>query len=249
LAVPPDDNPDFAPRIGLTTYREPARWGVWDETADLLPTSYAGSVSEAGGAPMLLPPGSPTTAAVVLDGLHGLIVTGGADLDPVRYGQQRHPRTDSPRIDRDSWQLALVAGALARDLPLLAICRGMQVLNVALGGDLVQHLPDEVGTEQHCPTVGVHGRHPVSFASGTRLASILGDQAVVATYHHQAVRQLGQDLAATGWAADGTVEAVECSGAGWVIGVQWHPEVLDGQLLFTAFVRAAVGYRSGGSGP
>lgn len=239
----PDDNSDFVPRIGLTSYRESARWGVWDEAADLLPASYAGSVSAAGGAPMLLPPGRPGTADAVLDGLHGLIIAGGADVDPVRYGQDRHPRTDPARTDRDGWELALVAGALDRDLPVLAICRGMQVLNVALGGDLLQHLPDQIGSDQHCPTVGVHGRHPVSFAAGSGLASILGERAVVATYHHQAVRRLGERLTATGWAADGTVEAVEYAGAGWVVGVQWHPEVHDGQLLFAAFVQAAAGYR------
>jgi putative glutamine amidotransferase len=241
--VSPDDNPDFVPRIGLTSYREPARWGVWDEAADLLPASYASSVSAAGGAPMLLPPGPAGTVDTVLDGLHGLIVAGGADVDPCRYGQDRHPLTDLARTDRDGWELALVTGALDRGLPVLAICRGMQVLNVALGGDLLQHLPDLVGTDQHRPTVGVHGRHPVSLAAGSRLAAILGERAVVATYHHQAVRRLGDRLAATGWASDGTVEAVEYAGAGWVVGVQWHPEVHDGQLLFAAFVQAAADRR------
>ncbi|HJQ01297.1 MAG TPA: gamma-glutamyl-gamma-aminobutyrate hydrolase family protein [Jatrophihabitans sp.] len=242
--MPPDDDADLFPRIGLTSYREPARWGVWDEPADLLPASYAGSVSAAGGAPMLLPPAGSATTGAVLDGLHGLIVTGGADVDPDRYGQHRHPLTDPARTDRDGWELALVAAALERGLPVLAICRGMQVLNVALGGDLLQHLPDLLSSDQHCPTVGVHGRHPVSFADGSRLAAILGEQTVVATYHHQAVRQLGERLTATGWTADGIVEAVEYAGADWVIGVQWHPEVHDGQLLFAAFVQAAVDYRT-----
>jgi gamma-glutamyl-gamma-aminobutyrate hydrolase PuuD len=238
-----DDNPDFVPRIGLTCYREPARWGVWDEAADLLPTSYARAVSDAGGAPLLLPPGESGSVSSVLDGLHGLLIAGGADVDPVRYGQQRQPHTDPARIDRDGWELALLAGALARDLPVLAICRGLQVLNVALGGDLVQHLPDQLGSDLHCPTVGVHGRHPVTLVGGSRLAALLGEQLQVASYHHQAIDRLAQPLTATGWAPDGTVESVEHADAGWVIGVQWHPEVFDGQRLFAAFVQAAAGRR------
>ena len=133
----------------------------------------------------------------------------------------------------------MLDGALARRMPVLAICRGLQVLNVALGGDLVQHLPDQLGSELHCPVVGVHGRHPVDLTPGTRLAVLLGEQPMVASYHHQAIGRLAPALTATGWAPDGTVEAVELSDAGWVIGVQWHPEVFDGQQLFAAFVQAA----------
>lgn len=237
--VLPDDKPDVVPRIGLSCYREPARWGVWDEPADLLPTSYARAVSDAGGAPLLLPPGQPASVAAVLDGLHGLLIAGGADLDPDRYGQARGEHTDQPRTDRDGWELALLDGALARQLPVLAICRGLQVLNVALGGDLVQHLPDRLGSNLHCPVVGLHGQHPVALAAGTRLAALLGEQPMVASYHHQAIDRLAPALTATGWAPDGTVEAVELADADWVIGVQWHPEVFDGQPLFAAFVQAA----------
>ncbi|MEO9238459.1 MAG: gamma-glutamyl-gamma-aminobutyrate hydrolase family protein, partial [Jatrophihabitantaceae bacterium] len=125
-----DDNSDDPALIGLTTYREPARWGVWDETADLLPASYARSVTEAGGAALLLPPGRSDVVSAVLDGLHGLVVAGGADVDPSRYGRSRDPNTGPARPDRDDWELALVVEALARQLPVLAICRGMQVLNV-----------------------------------------------------------------------------------------------------------------------
>ena len=237
--VLPDDKPDFVPRIGLTCYREPARWGVWDEPADLLPASYARAVSAAGGAPLLLPPGEPASVAAVLDGLHGLLIAGGADVDPDRYGQPRGQHTDQPRTDRDGWELALLNGGLARRLPVLAICRGLQVLNVALGGDLVQHLPDQLGNDLHCPTVGVHGRHPVALAPDSRLAGLLGERVMVASYHHQAIGRLAQPLTATGWAPDGTVEAVELADTDWVIGVQWHPEVFDGQRLFAAFVQAA----------
>ena len=231
------------PRIGLTTYREPARWGVWDEPADLLPVSYASAVTAAGAVALLLPPGPAGYAGAALDGLDGLLVAGGADVDPARYGAAADPHTGAPRRDRDEWELALIDAALARDLPLLAVCRGMQVLNVALGGDLVQHLPDTVGDDQHCPIVGTHGRHEVALAAGSRLAHVLGEKTVVATYHHQAVGTLGAGLTATGWADDGVVEAVELAGHGWVFGVQWHPEAHDGEELFEAFVTACAAQR------
>jgi putative glutamine amidotransferase len=232
-----------APRIGVTTYRERAAWGVWDEPADLLPASYSEAVRAAGGGVLLLPPGDPTTAAAMLDGLHGLIIAGGADVEPARYAAERDAHTGAARDDRDEWELALVAAALARDLPLLGVCRGMQVLNVALGGTLIQHLPDRLGHDDHCPTVGQHGRHRVELTPASRLSGVLGTQTDVATYHHQAVDRLGADLDAVGWAEDGTVEALEHTGCTWTFGVQWHPEVHDGDALFGALVAAAVGYR------
>jgi putative glutamine amidotransferase len=243
--VPPDTARvgDRPPRVGLTTYRERAAWGVWDEPADLLPANYATSIHTAGGAALLLPPGFPESALAVLDGLHGLVISGGADVDPARYEAVADAHTGAPRPDRDGWELALVTAALDRQLPVLAICRGLQVLNVALGGDLVQHLPDLVGTDEHCPTVGVHGTHDVTFAEGSIALASLGREATVATYHHQAVGRLGAGLSATGWAGDGTVEAVELTGAGWVVGVQWHPEARAGSELFRAFVQACRAYR------
>jgi putative glutamine amidotransferase len=231
------------PRVGLTTYREQASWGVWDETADLLPTSYADAVAAAGGAPLLLPPASTAAAASALDGLHGLVLTGGADVDPRHYDAAPDERTGPLRPDRDEWELALVAAALQRDIPLLGVCRGMQVLAVALGGTLVQHLPEVVGNESHRPTVGAHGRHAVRLAADSRLAALLGERTDVATYHHQAVDRLPDSVHATGWADDGTVEAFELRAAGWAIGVQWHPEVHDGALLFQAFVSACASWR------
>ena len=224
------------PRIGLTTYRERAAWGAWDLPADLLPAMYAEGIQQAGGAAVLLPPGPADTVSAVLDGVHGLLISGGADVDPTQYGARRDQATQPPRPDRDAWELALVARALAADLAVLAVCRGMQVLNVALGGDLVQDLPGAVGSDVHCPTAGVHGRHAVAMAAGSRLAGVLGDRAEVATYHHQAVDRLGTDLTATAWAEDGVVEAVEMAGRSWVFGVQWHPEAFDGAALFAAFV-------------
>src|SRR6478752_1553096 len=156
------------PRIGLTTYREPAAWGVWNEPADLLPATYAEGVRVAGGVALLLPPGDVESVAAALDGLDGLLLAGGADVDPGRYRAVREPATGPARPDRDEWELALTRAALEGDLPLLAVCRGMQVLNVALGGDLHQHLPDVVGSQLHCPTVGAHGRHNVRLAPGSR---------------------------------------------------------------------------------
>jgi putative glutamine amidotransferase len=227
------------PRIGLTTYRETAAWGVWHEPADLLPVNYAEGVRAAGGVALLLPPGDPDTAGAVLDGIDGLLLSGGADVDPERYGADRHLATGAPRPDRDAWEIGLVHGALQRDLPVLAVCRGMQVLNVALGGTLCQHLPDEVGSEAHCPVVGEHGRHTVRTDEGSAVAAMLGPQTEVATYHHQSVDRLGSDLVATAWAEDGTVEAIEAPSRRWVVGVQWHPEVYAGAALFEGFVAAS----------
>lgn len=226
------------PRIGATTYREPAQWGVWAEPADLLPASYSAAIRAAGGIAVLLPPAPAEHAGPALDGLDGLLVAGGPDVDPARYGAAADPHTGEPRSERDAWELALVRAALGRDLPLLAVCRGMQVLNVALGGDLVQHLPDAVGGDAHCPTVGAHGRHTVTLAAGSRLHAALGARVEVATYHHQAVDRLGGGLVATGWADDSVVEAVELPDRRWAVGVQWHPEAYDGAGLFTAFVAA-----------
>ena len=237
----PSEPTPAMPRIGLTTYRDQAAWGVWNEPADLLPTNYADSVAAAGGVPLLLPPVMPDSLAAAeaaLDGLHGVVISGGADVDPSRYGATRDPQTGPARPDRDAWELNLARLALRRGMPLLAICRGMQVLNVALGGTLVQHLPDAVGSQVHCPTPGVHGRHEVNLMAGTVIQSVFGDHATGATYHHQGVDRLGDGLVATGWASDGVVEAVELAGAAWVVGVQWHPEVVAGAPLFRAFVEA-----------
>jgi putative glutamine amidotransferase len=239
---------DRLPRIGLTTYRERAVFGVWDEAADLLPAMYADAIHAAGGAPMLLPPaatGSDLEAVAdsVLDGLHGLVLSGGADVDPATYGAERDCHTGPARADRDTWELALVGAALRRDMPLLGVCRGMQILAVALGGTLTQHLPDRVGDESHRPIIGEHGRHDVRLADGSRIAAVLGPRTAVATYHHQSVERLPEAAVANGWTDDGTIEAFEVCDATWAIGVQWHPEVHDGLALFTAFVEASASWR------
>lgn len=238
---------DVPARIGLTTYRERAGWTVWDEPADLLPATYADAVAATGAVPVLLPPVAvavPGAVAAVLDGIDALVLAGGADVDPGRYGAERDPQTGPARPDRDDWETHLLHGALERGVPVLAICRGMQVLNVALGGTLVQHLPDHVGHDEHAPQPGVHGRHAVRVEPSSRLGSVVGPEVDVATYHHQAVDRLGSGLVACGWAQDGTVEAVELPSAGFALGVQWHPEVYEGALLFAALRERADAHRA-----
>lgn len=233
-------NPSATPRIGVTMYREPASWLVWrDKPADLLTATYTDAVVTAGGMPLLLPPVRPELAATALDGLDGLLLSGGPDVDPAHYGAPRDPATWPPRPERDAWELALVRAAVHRDLPVLGICRGLQLLNVALGGTLVQDLPAKVGTSVHNPHADAFGLHEVVVAESCRLAGLFGPRPSVPTYHHQAVDVLGNGLVATAWAGDGTVEAIEHRDRTWVAAVQWHPEVSGGGALFAAFVRAA----------
>jgi putative glutamine amidotransferase len=233
------------PRIGVTTYRERARWGLWDEPADVLFTMYADAVAAAGGLPLLLPPVDPDLAASAVAATDGVIIAGGADVDPARYGAQRSPHTGPPQEHRDAWELALVAAALRSSVPLLGICRGMQVLAVALGGTLEQHLPDVVGSADHAPEPGRFASHDVRLAADSHLGRLLGQRLTVATHHHQAVAEVPAELGPTGWADDGTVEAVEHRDGRWVVGVQWHPEAYEGAALFAGFVRACADLAAG----
>ncbi|MFE3633082.1 gamma-glutamyl-gamma-aminobutyrate hydrolase family protein [Streptomyces cellostaticus] len=221
--------------IGVSTYLEPgARWGVWELAAALLPAAYPRLVQRAGALAAMLPPDAPARAAAMVARLDGLVVAGGPDVDPARYGAERSPRTGPPAPERDAWELALIEAALAAGVPLLGICRGMQLLNVALGGTLVQHL------DGHAELVGVFGGHPVRPVAGTRYAGIVPEEVTVPTYHHQAVERIGHGLVPCAHAADGTVEAVELPpGRGWVLGVQWHPEMADDTRVMEALVRAA----------
>ncbi len=225
------------PVIGITTYRETARWGVWNCPAVLVPADYVRHVSGAGAVPVLLPPIAGDVE--VLDRLDGLVVAGGADVDPARYGAERSPRTGPAAADRDEAELALLAAAVERDLPVLGVCRGLQLLTVLRGGTLVQHLPDVVGSDVHVPSPGTYGDNSVRVAPGSRLAGLIGLEAVWACHHHQAVEVLGAGLTAVAWAEDGTVEAAELEGARFVLGVQGHPEVGDDARLFAGLVEAA----------
>ncbi|GAA2261549.1 gamma-glutamyl-gamma-aminobutyrate hydrolase [Streptomyces ruber] len=222
------------PLIGVSTYWESAaRWGIWELEAALLPAGYPRLVRAAGGLAAMLPPDGPAYAAETVARLDGLVIAGGPDVDPARYGAERSPRTGPPAPERDAWELALIGAALDAGTPLLGICRGMQLLNVALGGTLVQHL------DGHVAEVGVFGRHTVRPVPGSRYADISPGDASVPTYHHQAVDRLGEGLRPSAYAADGTVEAVELPGPGWVLGVQWHPEMGEDTRVMEALVRAA----------
>lgn len=228
------------PLVGLTTYREDARWGVWHQRADVLPTAYARQVEVAGGIPVLLPPVQPddATADRVVARLDGLVIAGGADVDPQLYGAAPHPATFPPRADRDAWEVALVHAAERAGLPLLGICRGMQVMAVAAGGSLVQHLPEVVGHTGHDPGGDAFGEVSVRLEPDSRLAGLEGERSTVPCHHHQAVAEHpGYDAVA--WADDGTVEALERAGERFCLGVQWHPEVRADAGLFRGLVAAA----------
>ena len=232
---------DSEPLIGLTSYMETAGFGVWNLEAALLPRVYVDAVEHAGGVPVLIPPAGSGQYAIVRR-LDGLILTGGADIEPARYGQSAHARTTVVRPERDEFELGLFAAARAAGLPVLAVCRGMQVVNVALGGTLVQHVPDSVGHDEHLPTPGVFGRHPVTTLAGSRAREAAGDTLTVSCHHHQSVDILGAGLRATAWASDGIVEALEAddTAAPYLVGVQWHPEEdRADRRLFASLVAAA----------
>ncbi|MBD0317430.1 MAG: gamma-glutamyl-gamma-aminobutyrate hydrolase family protein [Thermoleophilia bacterium] len=230
------------PVIGITTYAEQARWGVWDVPTALAPMSYVSAVMSAGGRPLLVPP-SEDAIDETLDALDGLLFSGGSDLDPPLYGAEPHPTVNGTRPDRDRAELALMRAALARDMPVLAVCRGMEVMNVALGGDLVQHLPDVVGHENHKHTPGVFGDHDVDMEPESRLAAVLGKRAPVKSHHHQGVGRLGSGLVEVAWADDGTIEGVEDPGRRFALGVLWHPEQGEDFALFRTLVEEARRYR------
>jgi putative glutamine amidotransferase len=224
------------PIIGITTYVEPASWMIWrDLPTALIPQAYVEAVTLAGGRAVLLPPDD--LDADVLRVLDGLILSGGADLGPDLYGERPAPLTDS-RPDRDASELLLVRAALAADLPILGVCRGMQLLAVAAGGRLHQHLPEVLGHEKHRPAPGVYGQHEASFTPGSRIAALMGDDLGIHCYHHQGVADPGT-LTVTGRTEDGLIEAVEDPGHRFVLGVQWHPEVVRDERLFGAVIKAA----------
>ena len=232
------------PLVGITTYVEPARWGYWDLEAALIPSDYVNAVQVAGGRPLLVPPVEDGVEET-LEALDGIVFTGGSDIDPGEYGAETHPETFGVRPERDRAELALLTAALERDMPVLGICRGIQVLNVARGGDLDQHLPDVVGHERHKHNPpGIFADHDVAIEPGTKLASLLGGAHGVKSHHHQGLRQLGEGLVETAHADDGTVEAIEDPNRRFALGVLWHPEAGDNLRLFEALVQEAAAYRA-----
>jgi putative glutamine amidotransferase len=227
---------NMRPIIGITTYVEPASWAAWrDLPAALIPQAYVEAVTLAGGRAVLLPPDDLDTD--VLRVLDGLVLSGGPDLGPELYGADPEPLTDS-RPQRDAAEMLLTQAALEADLPVLGICRGMQLLAVAAGGRLHQHLPDVLGHEKHRPAPGVYGEHEARFVAGSRIAALMGDDVGIHCYHHQGVADPGT-LTVTGRTEDGVIETVEDPSRRFVLGVQWHPEVIRDKRLFGALVRAA----------
>ena len=231
------------PVIGITAYAQDAKWGVWHLPAVLIPLAYVDAVEGAGGRAVLIPP-TEVGVAETLAALDGVVFSGGADVDPSRYGADPHPETDTPQTRRDAGEMALLQAALERDMPVLAICRGFQLLNVARGGDLIQHLPEEIGHDDHKQVPGAFAVHPVEVKEGTRLASIVGESSEVTSHHHQALGRLGKGLVETAWAVDGTLEAVEDPSQRFTVGVQWHPEAGEDAALFEALVEQARAYRT-----
>lgn len=236
------------PVIGVTSYVEPASWGSWrDVPAALVPHAYVRHIAGAGGIALLVPPlpldADEDDAREVLSRLDGLIIAGGVDVQPSRYGEPAHPLAQHPRPERDGSELLLARVTASDDVPLLGVCRGMQVMAVAAGGRLDQHLPDLLGATTHAPGIGMYGTHRVRPAPGTVVAGLLGDEVTVATYHHQGVAE-APGYTPSAWADDGILEAIEDPRATFRIGVQWHPEAGDDPRLFQRLVAAAGQRRS-----
>jgi len=225
------------PVVGITTYVTDAKWGYWNLEAALIPFDYVRAVEQAGGRAMLVPP-SPDGVEETLDVLDGIIFTGGSDVDPELYGEAAHPETSGIVRVRDDAELALLRAALDRDMPVLGICRGIQVLNVGLGGDLDQHLEGH----RHDPP-GQFVQHDVAIEPDTRLGEILGDQTRVMSHHHQGLKTLAPGLVETARAEDGLVEAVEAPDRRFAVGVLWHPEAGQDARLFETLVAEAARYR------
>jgi putative glutamine amidotransferase len=230
------------PLIGITSYEpEEVQTGVWFFSAALIPSTYVSAIERAGGRPLVIPP-IEGGVEETLDALDGLLLSGGEDLDPAHYGAERHPETKAVHERRDRAELALLAAALERDMPVLAVCRGSQVLNVALGGDLVQHLPEVVGHEEHRHTPGSFADHDVRIEPGSRLGRLVGTESAVKSHHHQGYGRVGSGLREVAWAPDGTVEALEDPNRRLALGVLWHPEEGEDGALFDALVDEARRY-------
>ena len=233
------------PVIGLTCYLEPAKWGAWNIEAALLPHWYVDLFQEAGAHVVILPPDTDPDVGV-LDRLDGLVIVGGADVNPASYGEPAHETSDKPRESRESSEANLYRGARKRGMPVLGVCRGLQVMAVAHGGSLHQNLPD-VSALVHRERPGEFVEHPATFTEGSVIADALGATSVVVnSSHHQAVKDPG-DLMVTGLAPDGTIEVCEDPSSSFCVGVQWHPEHPDRRItdrgLITRFLEAARLYR------
>jgi gamma-glutamyl-gamma-aminobutyrate hydrolase PuuD len=233
------------PVIGVTSFVENVRWGHWSALAALTPFAYVRAVATAGGRPVQLPPDAEAVTET-LDRLDGLVATGGIDIDPAVYGGEEHPVMAGTRPEQDQAELALLEAALDRNMPVLAICRGSQLLNVLRGGDIVQDLSEENGSgELHGAGTGAAAEHEVVVREGSRLAELVGSRTGVTSDHHQAFGRIGSGLEEVAWAADGTVEALEIPDRRFALGVLWHPERSELSVLFGALVEEARRYREG----
>jgi putative glutamine amidotransferase len=238
------------PVIGLCTALERARWSVWDQQAFLLPRSYVDAVQRAGGLALMLPPDENAIddPDPLLDLVDGLILAGGADVDPDTYGSERHAETSGTVPERDTFEIALARRALERDLPLLGICRGMQLMNVARGGTLLQHLPESHGHHDHRPNPGSFdgADHDVRLQDGSLAARAAGETTHgTKSHHHQGLDRLGEGLEVTGWSTlDELPEAIEVPGSRFALGVQWHPEADETSRLVEALVAEAAAARA-----
>jgi putative glutamine amidotransferase len=237
------------PVIGLCTALERARWSVWDQEAVLLPRNYVTAVQRAGGVALLLPP-DPTAEDAPdewLDLLDGLLLAGGADIDPAAYGAEPDPHTIGSVPERDAFEMALALRAMERDVPLLGVCRGMQVMNVARGGTLIQHLPADKGHEDHRRALGTFegADHDVRIAEDSLAARVTGERRhATKSHHHQGVDAIGDGLEVSGWATvDELPEAIEDPSRRFALGVQWHPEADPASPLIGALVEQARRYR------
>ena len=228
--------------VGICAAVERARWGVWDQTIALAPLGYANAVQRAGGIALMLPPDAREDAAEeILGHIDALLLAGGADVDPATYGAERHPETNNTRPDRDAFEVRVARLALERGMPVLGVCRGMHLMNVALGGTLVQHLPDVLGHNDHRHTPGTFSDHEVRLQPGSLAARAIGaERTAVKSHHHQGLDRLGEGVVATGWSEpDEVVEAIELEGRPYALAVLWHPEEDERSRVIGSLVTAA----------
>lgn len=230
------------PIVGITSYAEEVAWGAWVEPSAVVPLAYVQSVERAGGRPLVVPP-SQEGIEETLGVLDGLVFSGGSDVHPELYDADPHPETQDVREERDRAELALLSAALERDMPVLAVCRGSQVLNVSRGGNLVQHLPEVLGHERHRHKPGEFSDHEVRLDPETRVGGLLGERTAVKSHHHQGFGRIGSGLREVGWADDGTIEALEDPSKRFAVGVLWHPEEGEDLALFEALVEQARSYQ------